>query len=182
MIPSPTEQARWFSEEVLPHNAQLKAYLRGSFPHVRDVDDVVQESYARLWKARAVQSVRSAKGFLFRIARCVATDTVRRERGSPVRAIADLAALCVAAEDSCGAEAACVREELALLADAIESLPPRCRQIMILRKLQRVPQKQIALRLGISEQTVQVQVLKGVKRCGEYLNARGVASAHPYGA
>lgn len=177
MPPPQTEDVRWFSEEVLPHHAQLRAYVRGSFPTVRDVDDVVQESYLRLWKIRAAESVRSAKGFLFQIARCVARDAARRHRRSPIFPVADLGLFDVPALGTCSAEAACREEELALLADAIDTLPPRCREIMILRKLQRVPQKEIAAQLGISEQTVQVQVLKGMKRCAEFFARRQAGKA-----
>jgi RNA polymerase sigma factor (sigma-70 family) len=173
-MPPTTDQTRWFTEEVQPCEPVLRSYLRGTFPHVRDVDDVVQESYLRLWKIRAAQSLRSARGFLFHIARCVATDLARRERASPLVAVDDLASLLVADTAADSAEAACVSEELALLAAAIETLPPRCREIVVLRKLHRLSQKEIAARLGLSEQTVQGQVLKGVKKCGVYLAARGV--------
>jgi RNA polymerase sigma factor (sigma-70 family) len=174
---NPTDHARWFEEEIQPCEPVLRSYLRGSFPGVRDVDDVVQESYLRLWKVRAAQSVRSARGFLFHVARCVATDLVRRNRAAPFCEVADWSELPVADEACNSAEAACAREELELLAAAIEALPPRCREIVILRKLKRVPQKEIAARLGISDQTVQVQVLKGVKRCGAFLLAHGVETS-----
>ena len=42
MPPQDTEQARWFAAEVHAHDGQLRAYLRGSYPAVRDIDDVVQ--------------------------------------------------------------------------------------------------------------------------------------------
>lgn len=45
----------------------------------------------------------------------------------------------------------------------IEDLPPRCRQIMKLRKLEDWPQKQIAAHLGISEKTVEAQVRLGLR-------------------
>jgi len=72
------------------HDSSLKAYLRGSFPSVRDIDDVVQESYLRVWKARASQPIKSAKGFLFTVARRLALDLIRRERRSPLVAVTDL--------------------------------------------------------------------------------------------
>ena len=178
-MPTPADQARWFTEEVQPCEPVLRSSLHGTFPGVRDVDDVVQESYLRLWRARTAQSVRSARGFLFHIARCVATDLARHERASPFVSVADLAALPVAAAVADSAEAACASEELALLAAAIETLSPRCREVIVLRKLRRLSQKEIAARLGISELTVQVQVLKGVKRCGAYLAARGLGRARP---
>src|SRR4051812_10998844 len=90
----PAETAeRWFAEEVQPHDAQLKAYLRRAFPAVRDVDDVVQESYLRIWRSQAVQPIRSAKAFLFKVARNAALNLVDRQRSSPVFAVGDLASL-----------------------------------------------------------------------------------------
>lgn len=171
------DQNRWFTEEVQPHESQLRSYLRGSFPSVRDVDDVVQESFLRIWKARARQTIRSAKDFLFQIGRNVATDAIRRECASPVDFVADLSASSVLENSPSAAEVVCTREELAVLADAIALLPARCREIVILRKIKRVPQKEIARRLGISEFTVQNQVSRGVKRCEEYLAAHGIRSS-----
>lgn len=172
--PSPTGRSRWFTEQVYVHDSQLKAYLHGSFPAVHDVDDVVQESYLRIWKAHARQSIRSAKAFLFQIARHVAMDLVRHQSSSPLQVVTDLDALSVLDSRPDAADVACSREEILLLADAIDALPARCREVFILRKIKRVPQREIGQILGISEQTVQVQVAKGMKRCERYLAQHGV--------
>jgi RNA polymerase sigma-70 factor (ECF subfamily) len=164
MPPQDTEAVRWFKDEIQPHDAQLKAYLRGSFPSVRDVEDVVQESYLRVWRAQAVQTITCARGFLYQIARHVALDLLRHERTSPIEAVTDLAALRVSDE----------RPDAATVADAIDALPARCREIFILRKIKRLPQKEIARQLGLSEQTVQVQVQRGMRRCEAYLAQRGL--------
>lgn len=87
------EQTRWFAEEVHAHDTSLKSYLRGSFPSVRDVEDIVQESYIRIWAYRAVESIHSAKAFLFKVAQRIALDALRRERRSPVASISNLADL-----------------------------------------------------------------------------------------
>jgi RNA polymerase sigma-70 factor (ECF subfamily) len=42
-------------------------------------------------------------------------------------------------------------QEIELLADAIRALPTRCREVLLLRKIQGLSQKEIANRLGISE-------------------------------
>ena len=168
------ERNRWFAEEVQPHDSLLRAYLRSAYPGVRDVDDVVQESYLRVWKARAAHPIASAKAFLFQVARHLALDLSRRDRASPIKGVTDLAALCVLEARPSADEVACSREEVALLAAAIHRLPARCREIVVLRKLKCLPQKQIAEQLGLSEQTVQVQVQRGVKRIAEFLRHRGV--------
>ena len=69
MPPRITEQARWFAEEVQSCEPRLRGYLWNCFPALRDVDDIVQESFLRIWRVRAAQPIRSARAFLFRIAR-----------------------------------------------------------------------------------------------------------------
>ena len=50
---------RWFLHEIHPHEGQLKAYLRKAYPAVPDPADIVQESFLRVWKARAAAPVRA---------------------------------------------------------------------------------------------------------------------------
>lgn len=173
--PVPTvEQSRWFAEEVYAHDAQLKAFLRGSFPSIRDIDDVVQESYLRLWRRQLAAPLRSARTFLYTVARHLAIDTLRHRERSPIKDVADWARLAVLDDKPDAAEAACTSQELDLLLEAIESLPPRCREIVILRKLRGLPQKEIAQRMGITERTVEVQGTKGLDRCEQFLRRHGL--------
>jgi RNA polymerase sigma-70 factor (ECF subfamily) len=69
-------------------------------------------------------------------------------------------------------ELVCRREELALLTDAINSLPERCREVILLRKIKGLSQREIAELLGIAEHTVESLAAKGVRRCADYLRAR----------
>lgn len=168
------DQTGWFENEVHPHGSQLRAYLRNAYPSIGDVDDIVQESYLRIWKARAAQPIQSAKAFLFQVARRLAIDLVRRERASPIRHVSDLAALTVMDVGPGVAETVSRNEKIRLLADAIDALPGRCREIFILRRLQCIPQREVAARLGLSERTVEVQVYRGLRKCEEFLRERGV--------
>lgn len=172
--PPVADQDRWFSSEIHVHDSHLKSYLRGTFPSLRDVDDLVQESYLRVWRRHLARPITSARSFLFKIAQHLAVDTLRRDRRSPVNPCADLSALKVIEGTPGAAARACTHEEIDLLLDAIESLPPRCREVFILRKLHGLSQKEIAARLGISERTVEVQGSAGLDRCERYLRIRGV--------
>jgi len=165
----------WFTAEVQPHEPALRGYLRGSFPAVRDVDDVVQESFLRVWRARAAHPIASAKAFLFQVARRLAVDAVRRERHSFVGEVRDLDDSGVSLGAHSAAETAVETERVRLLSDAVETLPIRCRQIFIMRKLQDISQRETAERLGLSERTVEVQVARAMKRCAEYLRRRGIS-------
>ena len=85
-----TEQARWFVEEVQPHESSLRAYLRGMFPSLPDIDDLVQESYARLIRAREVSRISYVKAFLFTTARNAALDIFRRGKVVSIEYVADM--------------------------------------------------------------------------------------------
>jgi RNA polymerase sigma factor (sigma-70 family) len=164
--------ARWFNDKVHPHDSALKAYLRGAFPAVRDVEDVVQESYLRVWTARAAQPIRSAKAYLFTVARRLAVDLIRRERRSPLVAVKEIDTLFVLADAPDASAAAVSAEDVRLLADAIASLPARCREIFILCQIEGHAQRVVAERLGISENTVAVQSARGLLRCEEFVRRR----------
>lgn len=149
--------------------------MRGSFPAVRDIDDVVQESYLRVWRRLMLGPVASARSFLYKVARNLAIDTLRRDAVSPVDHVPDLAGLGALDGGADVAGNACSSEELELLLEAIESLPPRCRQVVILRKLHGLSPPEIARELGMSEGTVHVHGAKGVRRCEEFLRERGMS-------
>ena len=171
--PDPTrDRSAWFADEVQPHGPQLKSYLKGSFPGVRDVDDVVQESFLRVWQARAVRPVASAKSFLFSVARNLAIDLLRRQKVAPLETLPDSATWSVMDDRPDAAESACTREEIDLLVQALAELPPRCREVMLLRQIEGIPQKEIARRLGLSELTVQTHVVNGLRRLERLLHQR----------
>jgi len=169
-----SDPAQWFKDEVQPHDSQLRAYLRNAFPSVRDVDDVVQESYLRLWKTATREKVRSAKAFLYLVSRRVAINFIRKARNSPIDPYGDQAALGVLDDKPDALEATILRERIDLLADALMALPPRCRQVTILHKVKGYTQREVADQLGISERTVEVQIHTGVTRCLAYLRSHGL--------
>lgn len=163
----------WFAVEVQPHEQDLRSWLRRRFPSVTDVDDVVQESYLRLLRAWKAIPMVCARAYLFATARNVVLGALRRPQIFSSIPVTEEAALSIVQDETNVAETVCARQELTLLLDAIDALPARCREIYILRKLKGVSQREIAEQLGISEQTVQVQVVRGNKRCVQYLRRHG---------
>jgi RNA polymerase sigma factor (sigma-70 family) len=174
-----SEQSRWFAEEVQPHESSLRTYLRNVFPSLPDVDDLVQESYIRLIRARKTGRVTYVKAFLFTTARNVALDIFRRRQVVSIESVADLAELSVPEDGPGVAEFVSRQQELELLAESVRTLPARCRQVLTLRLLYGLSQKEIATHLNISQHTVKAQLAKGMRRCTEYFATRGLAPARP---
>lgn len=174
---APAEDARWFREEVRPHERELRAYLRGRFPSLPDVDDLVQETYARLLRARHTGQSTLTRAYLFVVARNVALDLVRREKVIAVERLGEMAGLSVVEERPDAAETLSHEQELSLLDEAVRALPARCREILTLRRIEGLSHRQIAEKLGIAEGTVNAQLAIGLMRCRQYLCAHGVTRA-----
>lgn len=168
------EISRWFAAEVQPHEPALRAWLHSQFPQLHDVDDLVQEAYARVLRARERDAVQTPRALLFTSARHLAIDLLRRRKVVSFEPIAENAAATVYDESRGVAESAAHRQELEILTHAIQSLPDRCRQVLTLRKIYGLSQKEIAAQLGISEHTVEVQVANGMRRCTEFLARHGL--------
>ncbi len=169
-----TETSRWFAAEVLPHAALLRAWLRSRFPSLTDPDDLVQETFARVLQAHALAPISSAKAFVFMTARNLALDHVRRQKIVGIDSLTETDALSVYEDVPGVSETVGRRQELELLTQAIQSLPERCRQVLTLRKIYGLSQKEIAAQLGISEHTVEAQVGNGMRRCAEFLAQHGL--------
>jgi RNA polymerase sigma-70 factor (ECF subfamily) len=168
-MPPHTDQAQWFTKEVHPHDAHLRAYLRGAFPAVRDVDDVVQESYLRIWRVGPGGRLRSARAFLFRVARNIALDFLRERDRAAVVPGAPWHALAVADDQPDAAEAAGRQERIDRLAVALNRLPPRQREVLVHCKLYGRSYGEVAALLGLSEKTITEHVYRGMQRLSREL-------------
>jgi RNA polymerase sigma factor (sigma-70 family) len=169
-----SEHTRWFVEEVQPHENSLRSYLRGVFPSLPDIDDLVQESYARLIRAKEAGRVSYVKAFLFTTARNAALDLFRRRKVVRIDGVANLNDLSVLEDSPDASEAVNKQQELELLSEAVRTLPNRCRQVLTLRLLYAMSHKEIAAQLNISEHTVKAQLAKGMRRCADYFAEHGL--------
>jgi len=170
---------RWFVDEVQPYAGAVRGWLASRFAALTDVDDVVQEALIRVLRARESGPVLAPKALLFVAARNLALNRLRgwqRERREPL-ADFDLGGVLDEHEDI--RETVARLEEFRVLIEAIQALPERCRQVMTLRRIYGLSQKEVAARLGISEHTVEAQSTIGLDKCAQFFRARGYVSRRP---
>jgi RNA polymerase sigma factor (sigma-70 family) len=170
--PHSTDSGLWFVTELQPHRSALRAWLLARFPTLSDVDDLVQDSFARVVRARETGVIRSTRALLFATARNLALDAVRRQAVVAFEPITDETAPSVLMDSTDVAATVNSQQELELLRQAIQSLPGRCRQILTLRTAYGFSARQIAEKLAVSESTVEKQMAQGIRACAAFFAAR----------
>lgn len=179
-MPPESEQSRWFAAHVQPHVPMLRAWLQSRFPRGCEIEDVLQEAFARILRARAEgQALQSPKAFLFAVARNLAVDQLRRRQVAGADDAVRIEDLDVMDDQVDVSETVARGHELELLTEAIQALPDRCRKIFTLRKIYGLSQADIGRRLGISEHTVSAQLTIGVHKCTEFLRRRRDGGKEP---
>lgn len=170
----------WFVREVVAHEAALMRFLHRNWRDHDEVADLRQEIYVRVYESAAHKFPDSPKSFLFATARNLLTDRVRRQRIVSITAVGDLEQLHVLKDELEPDRWFSGREALARLARALDRLPDRCREVVWLRRVEDLPQKEIARRLGISEKTVEKHIAKGSRLMAEHFHG-GADSDTPAG-
>jgi len=159
----------WFTREILAHEASLMRYLRRIWLDHAELPDLRQEAYVRVYEAAAKARPLAPKSFLFTTVRHLMADRVRRQRIVSIETVADLETLDVLVDEITPERRTSARQELRRLSRAFERLPEKCRNVVWLRKVEDLSQREVAQRLGIAETTVEKHVAKGALLLAELL-------------
>jgi RNA polymerase sigma factor (sigma-70 family) len=159
----------WFVREILVHEAALVRYLKRAWGDRHEVPDLRQEIYARVFDAARRSRPQFPKSFLFTTARNLMADRARHARVVSIEAAGDLESLNVLVDELSPERRHEGRQELKRLAHAFNLLPPKCREVVWLRRVDEMSQREVAEHLGISEKTVEMQMLKGMRRVADAL-------------
>jgi len=152
----------------------LKRYLRRFVARAEDVEDIAQEAFLRAFAAESMGEIQSPKAFLFKVAKNVALNERARQSHVTTVPLEDFGETNVLYNSQVTVEDQVEgRERLQLFARAVAELPPQCARVFLMRKVYGLTCKEIALRLEISESTVEKHAALGLLRCSNYMRANG---------
>ena len=153
----------WLGREILPHEADVRAWLKRSLPTGGDVDDIIQETYCRLAGLASIDHIETPRAYFFQAARSIVLEQLRRARVVRIETVTEIEALSIEWDEPSPERIAGGRRELARVQRLIAALPDRCRRIFEMRKIEGLPQREIARRMGVSENVVENESVRGLR-------------------
>ena len=159
----------WFFREVLPLEPALMHFLRRNWRDSAEWVDLRQDIYARVYDAARESLPLQTKAFLFTTARNHLINRARRARVISIELVADLESLSIAVDAITPDRAASAREELRRVQAGLDRLPERCREVIVLRKIEGLSQREVAARMGIGEDTVERQMVQGMRALVDFM-------------
>ncbi len=165
------EADQWFSQHLFPYENALLTVARRMTGNRETARDMVQETYADMLAGEKWRTVQNPKAYAMRALRNYALTFLQRARVVSIELIANMETLPHVDNAPDAHDLLSAKEKRDLLLKAIEALPPKCRQVVKLRRLREMPQKEIARHLGIAESSVEKHLARGMYLIAEYLQS-----------
>lgn len=166
-------RALWLARNICPHEPALRRWLGGRIRNAHQVDDIVQETYAKLAMLSSVEHITNPRAYFFRAALSATATELRRPPVVSLDSLSDVERLSIEAPDERIDIQVERRQELRLVAEAIAQLPDKCREVFILRKVQGLSQREIAEHMGVSENTVEKHIGRGIRHLNSIFGRGG---------
>lgn len=157
------ERGRWLARNVLPHEALIRAKLSTISVYGLEIEDVIQEMYARILSVPSLDAIRYPRQYAIQTAKAIVIDHVRHSRVIAITSSGSLDALDSPLPEANTEERLEFQGEILAVADALAQLPEMCRETLILRRMEGLSQREVAQRLKISEKTVEKHMTNGVR-------------------
>ena len=161
----------WFQREVLPLEAILMTYLRQNWRDQSNIEDLLHDVYLQVFHGALERLPENPKAFVFTTARNLLISRVRRHNIVPIETVADLDALGAAIDTPDQERSTIAREELRRLQIAMDRLPAKYRDVVVMRRIDDLSRAEIAVRLGLSEETITTYLRRGMSALADMLYA-----------
>ena len=168
------ERAAWLGRHVIPHEPELRNWLRRRPVAGLDVDDIVQEVYTRLVALYAVDHIDNPKTYAFQVASSVMINHIRRLKVVAIDSVASFEHLDVADDGASPERVLADRDELRRLDETLAALPARVAEVFRLRRIEGLSQREVAQRLGLAESTVEKHMARGAILVAERFKTGGI--------
>lgn len=161
----------WFVREVLPLERVLSSYLHRNWRVPEDVHELRQDIYESVLIGARRTLPSNTRAYVYTVARNHLINHAKRARIVPIEAIADLDSVNQDADFGMfeAERTLTARDELRRTKEGIDKLPPKCREVILLQKVDGMTDREAAEHLGIGIETVRRQIKLGMKALFDHM-------------
>lgn len=167
----------WFVAMILPHETALTRYLHRVWRNSAEIPDICQEVYIKIYESAARSRPESPKSFMFATARNLLADKARRERVVTITYTQDSASLDVLTDELSPEHRYDAHEAARRLAVAFDSISDHFREVIWLRRVEGLSQKETARRLSINEGTLESRLHRALAALNRAMMTESFADA-----
>lgn len=159
----------WFCKDVLPLEPALTSFIRHNWRVAEDVVELRQDVYERVLAGGRHELPSNTKAFVFTVARNHLINQAVRARIVSFDLVADLESDVFVTDLLATERHLDARDRLRRARDGLEALPPRCREVVRLRKIEGLTTREAAERLGVSVDTIERQLTMGMRALVDFM-------------
>lgn len=164
------ERRSWLVHHILPHEPGLRRKLqRWGLPEDLDVEDVVQEAYAKLSYLPSVAEIYNPRNYLYQVAKSIINAHIRRSKVVSIHLMADLESVAGDGDLPSTEMEISDRQQLHRLTQAIAGLPDPMRSVVYYRVVEELQFQDIGDRLSVSQNAAQKIFAKALKQLAHYI-------------
>src|SRR5262245_23988334 len=116
------QRYEWFMGRIFRHRGALHRYVSRLTSGAEDIEDLVQETYLRIYALPDFETVELPRALLFRIAHNLVVERARRKKAQLTESVADLEALNVYSLEAPPDEQTDARRSFEFFCAAVEQL------------------------------------------------------------
>ena len=151
------------------HGPSIRRFLRGRSVRSEEIEDVVQELFARLMSAQGLEekmtdATGSNRSYLISMASGLISDRRRKQRVRTAYARAQAETEAERVDERTPERIVAAQLELEAIRAVILSLPLNWRVALLLQRLRNLSYEQIALRMGVSVRQVERYLYRATRR------------------
>lgn len=162
-------------QSFLSNELALKRYLSRFFSRAQDIEDVVQETFLKAFVTEIKTKVHYPKAFLFKVAKHIALHEIEKKANTTTDCVADFNDSLFAHETHvAGADETLeLKRKLFVFSKALAALPPNCRRVFYMRKVEGLQVKEIARTLNMTVSGVEKHIATGLVKFSIYFREHG---------
>ncbi|HJA84243.1 MAG TPA: RNA polymerase sigma-70 factor [Candidatus Bacteroides intestinavium] len=163
---SPDMDERSFRLFVESYSDDLLYYACYLVSSREEAEEIVSDVFLDVWKRRShLSEIQDMKAWLLTLVHNRSISCLRQRARVPDSVLLEeVGANALPSDLQTPDEHLISREEIARINRVINQFPPRCRQVFVLAKIEKLPYKEIARMLGISVKTIDNHIASALRQ------------------